>query len=78
MTDNLMIGMIIIVCIVLFIGILGFGGIMAGGFGGMMMPYGMMGGYGYFSMLLGWISWIFIIALIIAIIYWLVKNANKR
>jgi uncharacterized membrane protein len=41
--------------------------------------YGMMnGGYGSSFMILSWITYILLIALIIAAIYWLIKNANKR
>lgn len=44
--------------------------------------YGMMngfyGGYGAGFMFLSWITYILFIALIIAAIYWLIKNANKR
>ena len=38
----------------------------------------MMYGYGYNMMFFGWITWILIIALIIATIYWLIKTANKK
>ena len=44
--------------------------------GGMM--YGLYGGYGSGFMILSWITYILIIALIIAAIYWLIKNANRR
>ena len=40
--------------------------------------YNMMYGYGYNMMFFGWITWILIIALIIAAIYWLIKTANKK
>ncbi len=44
--------------------------------GGMM--YGIYGGYGTGMMFLSWITYILFIVLIVAGIYWLVKNANKR
>lgn len=44
--------------------------------GGMM--YGLYGSYGTGFMLLSWITYILITALIIAGIYWLIKNANKK
>jgi uncharacterized membrane protein len=41
--------------------------------------YGMMyGGYGSGMMFLGWITYILVIVLIIAAIYWLFKSANKK
>jgi len=41
--------------------------------------YGMMGyGYGSGMMFLGWITYILVIALIIAGIYWLIKSANRK
>ena len=45
------------------------------------MMYNMMygyEGYGYSMMFFGWITWILIITLIIAAIYWLIKTANKK
>ncbi len=46
--------------------------------GGMMqMMYG-YGGYGYGMMLIGWITYLLIIALIITAIYWLIKSANRK
>lgn len=44
--------------------------------GGMM--YGTYGGYGAGIMLFSWVTWILTIALIVAGIYWLIKNANKK
>lgn len=44
--------------------------------GGMM--YGLYGGYGSGMMFLSWITYTLFILLIIAGIYWLFKNANKR
>lgn len=44
--------------------------------GGMM--YGIYGGYGTGMMFLSWITWLLTIALIVAGIYWLIKNANRR
>lgn len=43
--------------------------------GGMM--YGLYGGYGTGMMFFSWITYLLVIALIIAGIYWLIKNANK-
>ncbi len=43
------------------------------GVGGMMY-----GGYGSGFLVLSWITYILVIALIIAGIYWLVKSANKK
>ncbi len=41
--------------------------------------YGMMsGGYGLGSMLFGWVTYLLVIGLIIAGIYWLIKSANKH
>jgi uncharacterized membrane protein len=44
--------------------------------------YGMMNGFysGYGSgfMILSWITYLLLIALIIAAIYWLIKNANRK
>lgn len=44
--------------------------------GGMM--YGMFRGYGYGFMLLGWLTYLLIITLIVAAIYWLIKSTNKK
>ena len=44
--------------------------------GGMM--YGIYGGYGAGMMLFSWVTYILVIALIIAGIYWLIKSANKK
>ena len=46
---------------------------MGGGYGGMMY-----GGYGSSVMIFGWLISLLVIALIIAAIYWLVKNANRK
>ena len=41
--------------------------------------YNMMyGGYGSGMMFLGWISYLLVIALIVAAIYWFLKSANKK
>ena len=50
------------------------------GYGGMMsMTYGNgMMGYGTGAFVLGWITYLLVIALIIAAIYWLIKTANKK
>ncbi len=42
------------------------------------MMYGLYGGYGAGAMFLGWVSYLLIIALIIAAIYWFIKSANKQ
>lgn len=40
---------------------------------------GMMGGgYGYAGIVLSWVTYLLVIALIVAAIYWLVKSANKK
>ena len=44
--------------------------------GGMM--YGLYGGYGSGMMFLSWITYVLFIVLIIAGIYWLFKNANRK
>jgi len=46
------------------------------GTGGMM--YGLYGGYGSGMMLFSWITYVLFIILIVAAIYWLFKNANKK
>lgn len=66
--NNLIIGILAAVAILIFLGIFG------SGFGG----YGMMGGYGGGFMSFGWIFSILVIVLIIAGIYWLIKNANHN
>lgn len=42
------------------------------------MMSGLYGGYGSGFAVLSWITYILVIALIIAGIYWLIKNANKK
>ena len=44
--------------------------------GGMM--YGMYGGYGSGMMVFSWVTYLLVIVLIIAAIYWLIKSANRR
>lgn len=44
--------------------------------GGMM--YGIYGGYGTGMMLFSWVTYLLMIALVIAAIYWLITNANKK
>lgn len=44
--------------------------------GGMM--YGIYGGYGGGMMLFSWITYLLIITLVVAAIYWLIKNANRK
>lgn len=50
----------------------------AGDFVGCPMGGMMYGSYGSGMMLLGWILYLFIIVLIGAAIYWLIKTANKK
>ncbi|VVB77772.1 Uncharacterised protein [uncultured archaeon] len=42
------------------------------------MMNGFYGGYGSGFMILSWLTFILVIALIIAAIYWLIKSANKK
>lgn len=70
--DNNWIWIAAIAIILIFI-ILGFTNIAGYGMRGMMY-----GNYGYGMMLFGWITWILVIALMIAAIYWLFKSANKK
>lgn len=71
--NNLIISIIIIVAVLIILGIFGFGGYgMMGGYNG----YGMMGGYGLG--IFGWLMGILFIALILAVIYWLIKSANRK
>lgn len=42
------------------------------------MMYGLNGGYGSGVMIFTWITYILVIALIIAGIYWLIKSASKK
>ncbi len=44
----------------------------------MMTGYGGYNTYGTGMMFLGWITYLLIIALIVATIYWLVKSANHK
>ena len=49
------------------------------GYGGMFgMMSGIGGGYGYGIAILAWLTYILIIGLIIAAIYWLVKSATRK
>ncbi|MEK6918832.1 MAG: hypothetical protein AABW73_02225 [Nanoarchaeota archaeon] len=48
------------------------------GMGGMMQAMWGYGNYGGGFIFLSWITYLLIIALIVAAIYWLIKNANKR
>ncbi len=71
--DNAWIWIVVAVCAVLFLGLFSFAG--TGGYGMM----GMMGGsYGYGMMFFGWLTWVLVIVLIVAGIYWLVRTANRR
>lgn len=74
--NNFLSWVILAIAVILVFGILSFNRI--GGYGGMMSRYSMMGGYGYGAMFFGWITWILVIALIIAAIYWLIKSANAK
>lgn len=82
MKDNVnhdfFIGIIIIVCVVLLLGIFGFGGMTGLGLGRMMSEPGMTGQYGVVDMIFNWIMWILIAILIIAGIYWLIKTADRK
>ncbi len=42
------------------------------------MMGGLYGGYGSRMMVLSWLTYLLVIALIIAAIYWLIKSANKK
>lgn len=42
------------------------------------MMGGLYGGYGSGMMILSWLTWLLVVALIIAAIYWLVKSANRK
>jgi len=42
------------------------------------MMSGIGGGYGYGIAILAWLTYILIIGLIIAAIYWLVKSATRK
>jgi len=44
--------------------------------GGMM--YGLYGGYGSGMMIFSWITYLLVIVLVIAAIYWLIKSANRN
>ena len=43
-----------------------------------MMGGMMYGSYGSGMMIFGWLTYLLVIALIIAAIYWLIKSANRR
>lgn len=74
---------VLVVVLVLFllggVGMMGFGGFGMGP--GMMNGNGMMGGYGYgynpLGMILSLISWALIIAGIVLLVVWFVRNAGK-
>ena len=48
------------------------------GYGGMYSMMSGIGGYGYGMATLAWVTYILIIGLIIAGIYWLVKSATRK
>ena len=66
--NNLIIGILAVAAILIVLGIFG------SGFG----SYGMMEGYSSGFMSFGWIFNVLVIILIIAGIYWLIKNANHN
>jgi uncharacterized membrane protein len=45
---------------------------------GSMMYQMIYGGYGFGFAILSWITSLLFIALIVAVIYWLVKSANRK
>lgn len=45
---------------------------------GMMQMMTGYSGYGWGIMALGWITYLLVIALIIAAVYWLIKTANRK
>jgi uncharacterized membrane protein len=67
---NFIIGIVVVIAILILLEFFGFG----------FRSYGMMSGYSYGFMSLGWIFSILVIILIIVGIYWLIKNIdyNKR
>jgi uncharacterized membrane protein len=73
MKDNNIWMWIIAAVAVLFLIFLGVGS--ANNYNMMGMVYG---NYGYGMMFFGWITWIVIVILMIAAIYWLIKSANKK
>ena len=71
--NNTLIWIILAICIVLLLGFFRFAGWRDYGM------IGMMGGnYGYGMMFFGWITWVLVIVFLIAGIYWLINNANKK
>ncbi len=66
--NNLIMGIIVVVVLLMLLRIIGFGS----------MDYGMMGGYNYGFMSFSWIFNILIILLIIAGIYWFIKNTKRN
>ena len=64
---------IVALAVGLGLGFFGFAGF--GGYGTMGM---MNGGYGSGMMFFGWITWLLVVILVVAGIYWLVKSANKK
>ncbi|MBS3089126.1 hypothetical protein J4402_05150 [Candidatus Pacearchaeota archaeon] len=75
---NNTLAIIIIVAIAVFL----LSGIFSFSFANKFAQYGMMGmmggGYGYSMMFFGWITWVLVVVLIIAGIYWLIKTADKK
>ena len=72
--NNLIIGVLVVAAIVILLAIFGFGSSgMMNGYG-----YGMMSGFGPSFGVFGLITWILIIVLVCAAIYWLIKTANKK
>ncbi len=66
--NNLILGIVIVVALLVLFRIIGFGS----------MGYGMMGGYNYGFMSFDWIFNILVIILIIAGIYWFIKNTKRN
>ena len=51
--------------------------LLAGGFSGSGMGYGMMGG-GLFGMLLAGLFWLLLLALLVAVVVWIFNQAQRR
>ena len=63
------------IVVLLFVSVLGGGGMMGGM--GSMMSGGMMGG-GLFGMLFGLLFWVLIIVLIVALVVWIFNQTQRR
>ena len=73
MKNESVLWIVLVIVALALIGSFGFGGY--GGYGGMMGGYGR---YGSGMMFFGWLTYLLVIALIIAAIYWLIKSANRK